>query len=166
MKIVVFLFLAFLGTQVDALEISNFKSGPMCGINMDDMGWVCFEDEEIHVTGQSSCWSQGEILKCTWYGFSFEYIGARKGQEIECRSTTTRPTSHVNLSSRGEEPETTRTYTFALEEKEGYFVNPQYSVLATSGDTKPAKIVDETECWSEGEPVFEFRFISIYPPDS
>lgn len=55
-KFIVFLFLSCVGFQAYGLEISNFKSGPMCGINMDDMGWVCFEDEEIHVTGQSSCW--------------------------------------------------------------------------------------------------------------
>lgn len=52
MKILIAILL-FFSLSVSAIEISDFKSGLMCGINKDDMGWVCFEQEEINVTGQS-----------------------------------------------------------------------------------------------------------------
>jgi hypothetical protein len=152
-------------SQVSALEISNFKSGQMCGINKDDMGWVCFESEEIYVTGQSSCQSQDRIFKCTWYGYSFEYSGAKQGQEISCKYTTSKPVYGVSLDSADSEPSTTSTYTFGLQDEEGYFVNPQYSALRTSGSSRPQKLFHKAECSSEGKRVFDYQFISIYPPD-
>ncbi|TQV70796.1 hypothetical protein FKG94_20950 [Exilibacterium tricleocarpae] len=157
---VIFLLLA---AKASALEISDFKFGHMCGINKDDMGWVCFEAEKIYITGQSLCVSKNEVLKCTWYGFSFNYTGAKKGQKIRCNHTQSNPIYDINLDSASEKPSTIGSYTFTLEKEEGHFVNPQYSVLGTSGKSKPLKIEQKTHCISEGKKVFGYKFISIYP---
>lgn len=153
-----------LSASVSGLEISDFKSGHMCGINKDDMGWVCFESEDIYVTGQSSCQSQNEVMKCTWYGFSFEYSNAKIGQEITCRYTESQPVYEINLSSSSDEPRSTSSYTFTLDKSKGYFVNPQYSVLGTSGNKKELRLTTTAECFSEGKSVFNYKFTSVYPP--
>lgn len=164
-RIFILSFLLFCA-HASALEVTNFKSGQMCGINKNEMGWVCFEKEEIYVTGQSSCQSQGKELKCTWYGFSFDYSDAKKGQEINCEFSQSKPTYEINLTSANDTPSTTSVYTFVLAEREGAFINPQYSVLGTSGSEKPLRIVTKAECSSEGEKVFEYKFIAIYPPNT
>lgn len=150
--------------NVSGLDISDFKSGHMCGINKDDMGWVCFESEDIYVTGQSSCQSQSEVVKCTWYGFSFEYSNAKVGQEITCHYTKSKPVYDVSLSSSSDEPSSASSYTFKLAESEGYFVNPQYSVLVTSDNNQELRLTTTAECFSEGKSLFSYKFTSIYPP--
>ena len=162
-----YILITMLLTAVDAsaLEITDFKSGLMCGINKDDMGWVCFEEERIPITGQSSCVSQGQDQKCTWYGYSFDYRDAKPGQEISCTYTQSVPIRHVDPDSADDESSTTGSYTFNLDAEEGFFFNPQYSILHTSGSDEQFEINQHTVCVSEGKKVFEYQFITVYPPD-
>ncbi len=165
MRNIVMSLIVLLSANVLGLEISDFKSGLMCGINKDDMGWVCFESEDIYVTGQSSCQSQSEIMKCTWYGFSFDYSNAKVGQEITCHYTRSEPASQINLQSQSDHTRSSGSFTFTLDKSKGYFVNPQYSVLQTSGNRNEFRLTTATECFSEGKPVFNYKFTSIYPPN-
>jgi len=59
-RYVCFISLAVISFNSYSIEIENFRSGLMCGTNKVDMGWVCFEQEEILISGQSSCESMGE----------------------------------------------------------------------------------------------------------
>ncbi len=164
-KVKYFGFVIFLlfssGSQ--SIEIDNFKSGLMCGINKNDMGWVCFEREEILITGQSSCESAGEEFKCTWYGYSFDYKNAKKGQEINCVYTESEAVKSMNLYSGPTAGSRVGEFKFTLSNTEGHFVNPQYSVLGLSRNDEPHKIIQDVTCSSEGEKLYEYRFISIYP---
>ena len=135
----------------------------MCGINKTDMGWVCFEREEILVSGQSSCVSMGEEFKCTWYGYSFDYKNAKKGQEINCKYTYSEPIATQDLNSKSNEKKDVQYFNFSLDKEEGYFVNPQYSPLRVSSDNKVNKLTQVVECSSEGKKLYEYRFITIYP---
>lgn len=148
----------------NSVDIKNFKSGLMCGINKDDMGWVCFEGEEVLVSGQSSCSSMGEEFKCTWYGYSFEYSNAKNGQEIKCKYTYSEPIATQDLNSRSEEKKKVQYFTFSLNDKEGYYVNPQYSPLRLSSNNEVGRLTQEVECSSEGRKLYEYRFTTIYPP--
>ncbi|WP_444957792.1 hypothetical protein [Microbulbifer sp. ZKSA002] len=92
--------LAFISIPIQAIEISNFKSGLMCGINKDDMGWVCFAQEEIKITGQSSCISNGNEFKCTWYGYSNPQYSVLSVSE---NANMKKVTQDVSCSSEGVE---------------------------------------------------------------
>ncbi len=164
MKYFSFIVLLLISSNSHSVDIENFKSGLMCGINKKDMGWVCFEREEILVTGQSSCESSGEEFKCTWYGYSFDYKNGKKGQEINCVYTESEPVASMNLHSKPGESRRVSEFKFTLNKTEGYFVNPQYSVLGLSSNDKPHKIVQDVVCSSEGKKLYEYRFITVYPP--
>jgi hypothetical protein len=151
-------------SKVWALEISDFKSGLMCGVNKADPGWVCFEKESIEITGQGSCLSGGKTLKCTWYGFSFDYKGNRGRKELDCEYSRSKPTYTMDYFESSDEPSSSGTYKIKLNGDSGYFVNPQFSVLNTSGSDNAIRISTSASCFSEGQKVFEYKFISVYPP--
>ena len=162
LKIFVLFFVIFLSAPVKSIEIENFKSGLMCGINKDDMGWVCFEQEEIKITGQSSCLSNGEEFKCTWYGYSFNYKNAKPDQKIECKYWDSEPVTSINLEGVAKESSKYFEFSFNLDKSEGYFVNPQYSALGVSGNDKVNKITQDVICYSEGLEIYKYKFISVY----
>lgn len=162
-KIIILLALS-MSMSAHSIEIENFKSGLMCGINKDDMGWVCFEQEEIQITGQSSCVSGDREFKCTWYGYSFEYKNAKPDQEIKCKYWDSEPVTSVNLEGVEKESSKYFEFSYRLDKSDGYFVNPQYSALSVSGDRKIKKITQDVSCTSDGIEVFKYRFISVHPP--
>jgi len=164
MRYIIFIALLMISAHSYSIEIKNFKSGLMCGINKKDMGWVCFEKDEILISGQSSCVSMGEEFKCTWYGYSFDYTNAKKGQEIECKYTYSEAIATQDLNSRSNEKKKVQYFTFSLEKEKGYFVNPQYSPLRLSSNHKVNKLTQDVACVSEGEKLYEYRFITVYPP--
>lgn len=163
MRNILLILFAMISAHSSAIDISNFKSGLMCGINKQDMGWVCFEEDEILISGQSSCVSMGEEFKCTWYGYSFNYKNAKKGQEIKCKYTYSEPIATQTIDSRSNEKKEIQYFTFSLEDEEGYFVNPQYSPLKLSSSNKTQKLTQEVECSSRGKKLYEYRFITVYP---
>lgn len=158
------LFCLFMVISIPAfsIEISNFKSGLMCGINKSDMGWVCFEQEEIQITGQSSCVSGGKEFKCTWYGHSFNYKGAKPNQKIDCKSSESEPIKSINLDGVVKEASKYFEFSFYLHDKEGYFINPQYSALNVSGDNKVKRVSQNVVCSTDGVELYRYKFISIY----
>ncbi|WP_444893961.1 hypothetical protein ACJJIE_06255 [Microbulbifer sp. TRSA001] len=162
MKNLLFCLLAFISIPIQAIEISNFKSGLMCGINKDDMGWVCFAQEEIKITGQSSCISNGNEYKCTWYGYSFDYKDAKPNQKIDCKYWDSKPATSINLEGVAKEPSKYFEFSFHLDKPEGYFVNPQYSVLSVSENANMKKVTQDVSCSSEGVELYKYRFISVY----
>ena len=158
---ILFLTLLF-SLSAQTIEIENFKSGLMCGINKDDMGWVCFEQEEIKITGQSSCVSNNEEFKCTWYGYSFNYKSAKPNQKIDCKFWESNPITSINLDGVVKESSKYFEFSFNLDKTEGYFINPQYSALTTSSNDKIDKTIQKAICFSEGVEIYSYQFISVY----
>ena len=163
MRFILIIMLSILPLDSSAIEIQNFKSGLMCGINKDEMGWVCFEQEEINVTGQSTCLSGEDVLKCTWYGYSFDYVDAKPGQKVSCKYWDSEPVTNVNLEGAEEESKKYFEFSFILDKSQGHFTNPQYSVLGVSGTNKAKKITQEVVCSSEGVELYSYKFETIYP---
>ncbi|MDH5631289.1 MAG: hypothetical protein OEY96_14155 [Gammaproteobacteria bacterium] len=163
MKVFTLTILILISSITHSVEIENFKSGLMCGSDKDYLGWVCFEQKEILISGQSNCVSAGELFKCTWYGFSFDYNNAKKNQEISCSYSQSNPVSAIDINKRENNPKLTGTFKINLPEEEGSFVNPQYSALALSENNDPLKITTDVVCHSDDKKLFEYQFITIYP---
>lgn len=163
LKNFVLLLAVFVSIPTQSIEVKNFKSGLMCGINKDDMGWVCFEQEEIKVTGQSSCLSNGKEFKCTWYGYSFDYSDANPNQKIDCKYWESEPVTSIDLKGVEKESSKYFEFSFILDKTEGHFVNPQYSALGVSGNENINKITQNVTCSSEGREIYKYKFISVYP---
>ena len=161
MKIIALFLVIFISIPAQSIEIENFKSGLMCGINKDDMGWVCFEQEEIKITGQSSCVSNGQEYKCTWYGYSFEYRDAKPDQKIDCKFWESEPVRSINLEGVVNESSKYVEHSFILGQTEGYFANPQYSVLKPSDNEKVNKVTQNVSCSSEGIEIYKYKFVSV-----
>lgn len=151
-------------SPTQALEIYDFKSGLMCGTNKNDIGRVCFEGKRILITGQSTCDSGGVTYKCTWYGYSYNYRNAEIGQNVECVYTYSTPVRGMNWAKGPSEESRITTFSYIFDKENGYYVNPQYSVLPP----KDAKVVDQTQsviCKSRGETLYEYEFTSVFPTD-
>jgi hypothetical protein len=159
LKYLALLIFVFFSFSSDAIEVSDFKSGLMCGINKDESGWVCFQQENIHVTGQSSCVVNGETQKCTWYGFSFNYKGAKKNDIIECKVTYSEFVRDANISYLATTDQKTIEFQFTVDADNNYFVNPQYAVLSLRGTT----ISSDTICHSNEKELFKYKLNTIYP---
>lgn len=157
------LFLLFLiSPLVHSAEISDFKFGLAC-TDGKTFGWICYDAEEIHVTGQGQCVFDGEEKPCTWYGYSFRYSGFSEETKFKCKFSTSiesnygNPWEVVAENSRGEE------YELDVGMGEGYFFNPQFSVfrVVDKADVEPK--YKRTTCTLDGEQVAEFEYRIIYP---
>jgi len=164
MKLTIFITLLFSVFNVKAIEINNFKSGLMCGANKEDLGWICFEQEEILITGQSSCLSSNKEYKCTWFGYSFNYKKAKIGQTISCNYTLSTPMKTMNLYSMDTIAKKSVNFKFTLDKEKGFFINPQYTVIGTSSNDEVKKETQDVVCSSEGTVLYTYRFISVFPP--
>jgi hypothetical protein len=159
LKYLVLLTIVFLSYSSHAIEVSDFKSGLMCGINKTEPGWVCFQQENIQITGQSTCIVNGETQKCTWYGFSFKYKGAIKNDLIKCKVKYSELVRDANISSLAPTDQKEIEFQFTVDVNNDYFVNPQYAVLSLSNST----IKSETVCHSNEKQLFKYKFNAIYP---
>jgi len=157
----IFLLLFSLSSQSSALEISNFTSGLAC-TDGHSFGWICHDTEVIHLTGQGKCNWDGEEKPCTWYGFEFEYAGNKEVDSIECRYSSSYPSAAGNPQGVESEESSEGTFTLQLEEGEGRFYNPQYSLFAVQPEDGAIQII-ETICYMEGATLFDYRFEIHYP---
>jgi len=101
-------------------RIENFRAGLNCSDHVR-IGWICFETEEILVTGQDRCTYDKEEVMCTWYGFEFDYFGAGESTTIECVARSSVPVNIGNPSEVLNESVTESRYSFALEPGDGHF---------------------------------------------
>lgn len=155
--------LSFFGLGAAALEIQNFKSGLVCPDPVKGIGsgWICFQAEEIPITGQGKCTYDGKENPCTWYGFEFDYRDAGKSERISCVTTSSRPIHYGDPDSANENGLTTLEWTFDLKPGSGRYYNPQYSVF--SPQEEETTVSDETVCSASGAVIFRQTFRATYP---
>jgi len=163
LRVIVLFLVIYISAPARSIEIENFKSGLMCGINKDEMGWVCFEQEEIKISGQSSCLSNGEEFKCTWYGYSFDYKDAKPDHKIDCKYWDSEPVTSINVDGVAKQNSKYFEFSFNLSKTEGHFINPQYSAFNVSGREKNSRIIQNVICSSEDKEIYKYDFISVYP---
>ncbi|MCB1685237.1 MAG: hypothetical protein KDI31_12150, partial [Pseudomonadales bacterium] len=66
------------GVTVDAMRISEFRAGPLCGES------VCEQSADIRVGGQDVCGGN----RCTRFGMEFDYRNADPSKPLECSVST------------------------------------------------------------------------------
>jgi hypothetical protein len=145
------------------LEIENFKSGLVCPDRTGDVGkgWICFETEDVAVTGQGRCTYNGEEAPCTWYGFQFDYRNAGSGERISCVTTSSEPIYYGDPDNADEAAVTTKEWAFELEPGSGRYYNPQYSLSAPQRDQ--TLVSDETVCSANDGIIFRYKIRTTYP---
>lgn len=149
---------------VAPVEITNFRFGLVCSHTRrteDESGWICQPTQDIPITDQGSCIFNGEKKRCTWYGFEFAYKAAQPGAKLQCTTQASRPFTAGNPSEELGES-TTHSYELELEQRQGRFFNPQYTVFAVRSKEN-SDIRHTTVCRSEGAVVFEYSFTERYP---
>ena len=85
--------------------ISNFKFGMVCPDPMGKQygeetkgigtGEICENLDKIVITGEQRCIFDRRAIPCTWYGYSFDYVGI-ESQEIICSFKDSEPGTEGN----------------------------------------------------------------------
>jgi hypothetical protein len=153
--------LTLFASHAHALEIKDLKVGLICAINKVDMGWVCIEEENIEITGQSSCIANGKEEKCTWYGYSYRYEAEQAGEQIECKYNYSKPVNPVNIYTK-EATSDVGTFNYKLPKKSGYYINAQYSQLAVAKKGEN-ETISKVECFHNNKLLFKYGFKTILP---
>lgn len=161
--------LLILEQHVQAVEIDNVRSGLVCGTNEEAEpirqpvpARVCYQTEEVYITGQATCELNGKSIPCTWYGFEFDYSGLAEDEIITCRS------QGEFLSSFGDPQQIIASdvidfeYTLGVPKGDGHFFNPQYTAFMY----RPVGFGREetrTTCYSGETELFSFDQTLILP---
>lgn len=150
-------------SQANALEISNFKSGLTCSDGEKPTD-VCFETEDVYVTGQGNCVWNGKIKPCTWYGFSFDYKKAEPGTELVCKAIYSKnivggnPKEVLNNGAMSEE------FKIKLNEESGHYFNPQYYLFSGyASSIFDSSVRSEISCSFKEKKVFEYTIKAHFP---
>lgn len=148
-----------------ALEIANVRSGPACpkpGDTTRQVGRICFQAEDIHITGQGACVYDKDEVPCTWYGFEFDYSGAMEGDKITCAYTTSEPADVGDPDGVTNAASTSGEYELKLTPGASHIFNPQYSVFQYAIAQSP-NVRDVTVCWFGERELFRINFTLIFP---
>jgi hypothetical protein len=146
----------------DTVVVKNLVSGLVCGDGGGDRR-VCFQSEDVFVTGESSCVYAGRTAPCTWYGFSFDYELAKDAVTLQCSWSSTDRGSVGNPSEELAQEVNNASYEIELTRGENSFFNPQYSVLPTPLQEKGKVTRIEQSCSFQGVSLFEVTFTLHYP---
>jgi len=161
LKTILSLILLSITFSISALEISNFKSGLAC-TDGETFGWICFEGEDVHVTGQGRCVYDGENIPCTWYGYEFDYIGYSKETKIFCEVKLSEPWNLGDPQEVIKEKADNITFELELPSDNGHYFNPLYVGLSDS-ELGKENSVNTTVCMVNDEILFEFKSKQIFP---
>lgn len=148
--------LSLMSFEVTAADISNFVSGPVCH-HEDGSESICGQDEDIYVTGQSTCTYAGERKPCTWFGFQFDYENANPEIPIVCTYWRSEASDEGNYETVRHRSANTGEFRIELNKTSGHFYNPMYQ-LYSPPPGKDFVIVTSLSCSIEDKPVFEMTF--------
>lgn len=154
-----------LAQTASAVEITNFRSGLACtngALEEGAAGWICQPTEDILMTDQGQCIYNDETIRCTWFGFEFDYKSNTDETNLRCESETSIPTDSGNPEGILERGATSHRYELKLEGRNGHFFNPQYFGF----QVRPADasvIVVNGSCRSDDADIFRYRFNLRFP---
>jgi len=148
------------------VDITNVKSGLMCLYQPNSEGdlkidpKVCFDTEEIKITGQGQCVFDGKKRPCTWYGFEFAYNNKTNNQiTMTCHFTSNKPKVLGNPEEVLTDDDT--NYEIKLEPGKGHFSNPQYTLFRYTNSLET--ILNINRCEIDSREAFEARFNITLP---
>ena len=158
--VLIFMSLCMYTNSIEATEIENFESGLVCDAKGEK--WLCHNTVDIYITGQGSCVYNKKDYPCTWYGFSFSYKNNKPGTKLECKYSQTHLGNSGNPNEEISKNTDSGSYEIVLDKSEGYFFNPQYTILTIAEKSNQTESI-VTNCSINGELVANFSFILHIP---
>ena len=148
------------------VDVTDVKSGLVCHYKIGNKGehvydpHVCFETEDILITGQGLCTFDGERKPCTWHGFEFDFNN-RTNAPVVLTCYFSANYEAVLGNPKGIEEDPASGHDILLKPGIGHISNPQYTLFRHKGlQSTPVNI---NRCEIEGRVVFESRFNLILP---
>jgi hypothetical protein len=81
------IFDGFPTTGPGSIQVSGFRSGPLCEQGPDGSR-VCEQAVDIQVAGTDSCAQSGGSARCTRFGFEFDYLRADPAVPLVCTASS------------------------------------------------------------------------------
>ena len=147
-----------------AIEIENFRAGLDCQSPNNEReypGWICFETETVHITGQGRCTYDEKQEQCTWYGFEFDYKNLARDEEVSCTSSSSQIGDIGNPNGVVKRNAVTYQYVLELEPGSGHYYNPQYTLF--HNDLTASQVIETTSCSVGDKELFQFKFRLLFP---
>lgn len=150
-----------------ALEVRRLRSGPVCEAGSAEVGRapsdrIC-PGRDVHVRGLDTCVFDGEEVRCTWWGFEFDYANADPGEPLTCVWTRSRSIDEGNWEDVRKRGVAADTVQFAFESESGHLFFPGFDTLPDAGFTAPWLTVDmEYDCAHRGRRAFVANYRLIF----
>lgn len=144
----------------EPVTITNFVAGAVCGSGKDAR--VCFDSQDVQITNEGRCVFNGKNIRCTWYGYSFDYTLApgKDSAELDCVAQSSEPDEVGNPTAILAKSATRVPYKITLRGAKGHFFNPQYTAaISTDGTVSHYK----QSCSYEGKELFQAELRLHYP---
>ncbi len=148
--------------SINALHITNLKSGSLCKSTQNSRFQVCEEKQVIEIAGESTCVAANEREPCTWYGYSFDYTADSGDSELSCQYQYSRPIAGVN-TRRFLPVSIDKKISYQLSGTSGHYVFPQYRLFQAVQGAVDNSLVENISCFHEGNLVFKVRFKTVEP---
>lgn len=149
------------------VEIENLKSGLACIHEHDSSDGsfkidphICFETEDIYITGQGRCTFDGKKYPCTWYGYEFDYVNNTDTDiTMVCEVLADEHSVYGNPDGL-DDPDINR-YEVTLSSGRNHFSNPQYTLFKIVSEKTAKKQI--TTCSVTGREIFTVKY-TIHMP--
>jgi hypothetical protein len=140
----------------DTVSITNLQYGRMC--NTKDGPWLCAPGKDVDVTAADQCVYNHQVIACTWYGFSFDYVAPKPGVTLDCQVTWSEPSNVGNPEGIRARAVTSGKYQIHLEAERGKLSWPQY----TNGQSERSQEELSNSCSYKGNRLFDVTLRMIY----
>ena len=144
------------------VSITDLKVGLVCG--SPESRRICFQTDDIQVTGEGRCVFNHQPTACTWYGESFDYELPEDQVELNC-NWSSNIASNVGTPTGLDKPAAKEgTYKLVLKGRSGHFFQPQFTGFVEGDPTETEEM--RQSCQYNGASVFDVVFRLHFPePD-
>ncbi len=146
----------------NGIAITNLTAGVVCG--PDNNRRICFQTDDIQITGEGTCIYNGKKEPCTWYGYSFDYSLPKetKSIELDCNWQSDIRADWGNPKSEIAKNVANANYKIDLQNDKRHFFNPQYAAQTTNVGLGNVQHVKQS-CSYMGRMLFEIEFRLHFP---
>jgi hypothetical protein len=143
----------------DTVVISHLQYGRICG----RLGpvHVCEQTSDITITDDGTCISDHHPIKCTWYGYSFDYELLAKEVSLDCMWMSDRRLDVEHPDTAPVKNLAAGHFTLDLVGRSGHFVNPLFRGADSEWNGKIEEMRET--CSYKGAQLFDIRFLFHRP---